>query len=362
MRILLVSDKPSVTSALLPHLLDAHPDLTQDGLTVAHLCSVVSLNACFAFPRRLRWVDLPYTGTPRYEPLTFPDPRVGPVRAWTGWRFREETDASGVPERWVGHGPTEVGPEHVRDAAASADLVVSALDDGPLDRLTFTKFAEWYGLDLTRVREVRLRDLHPSRAKAAYADARTWEHADADLSFARLKRHFDHAFTVNSRLILGRTMQDAGCAPDAHAPSKFQVQLLYHLARTGRTDEGRAIHAMSAWSGTGRYPVQRRHERHGVRFGTEASRAPIVRHLIESGLAAQDGRWISVSDLGRRFLDLLHPDCEDADLPFRMTEWCRMPEEEGRARIDRYVRTWFGRQMRFLARRHVPGAAARACE
>jgi hypothetical protein len=47
-------------------------------------------------------------------------------------------------------------------------------------------------------------------------------------------------------------------------------------------------------------------------------------------------------------LNRLHPDCEDPDLPFRLHAWCEAGAAAKPA-IDRYIKTFFGKQKRFMA-------------
>ena len=56
----------------------------------------------------------------------------------------------------------------------------------------------------------------------------------------------------------------------------------------------------------------------------------------------------TLSDAGERFLEILHPDSEDPDLPFRLQEWQMLPPTEARDRIDTYLRTFFGKTKRRL--------------
>lgn len=53
--------------------------------------------------------------------------------------------------------------------------------------------------------------------------------------------------------------------------------------------------------------------------------------------------------LGETFLSALHPDCEDRDLAGRLHLWCEEGLASARPKIDRYIRTFFGKQMRFLS-------------
>ena len=114
---------------------------------------------------------------------------------------------------------------------------------------------------------------------------------------------------------------------------------------------------MQEWAGTGRY-------RHEAGFGPwglggPASRLQIMKDLGRAGLAdTANPRRIAVTDLGLRFLDMLHPDSEDRDLPFRLHAWTFLPEDVAGPKVDRYLRTFFGKQIRHLARQPdhaVPG-------
>lgn len=62
-------------------------------------------------------------------------------------------------------------------------------------------------------------------------------------------------------------------------------------------------------------------------------------------------RTLSIAPLGESLLDALHPDCEDRDLPFRFKEWGDMPESESAEKVDRYIRTFFGKMKRYADRR-----------
>lgn len=53
-----------------------------------------------------------------------------------------------------------------------------------------------------------------------------------------------------------------------------------------------------------------------------------------------------ISARGQALLESLHPDCEDPDLPYRLDTWVRDGEASLPA-MDRYIRTFFGKQLRF---------------
>jgi hypothetical protein len=114
--------------------------------------------------------------------------------------------------------------------------------------------------------------------------------------------------------------------------------------------DGQVINLMQKWAGTGRYPA--RAGAAGLRFGSAASRLPILDNLLGAGLLARtevDGKHaVQVSARGQELLNRLHPDCEDPDLPFRLHAWCEAGAASKPA-IDRYIKTFFGKQKRFMA-------------
>jgi hypothetical protein len=63
-----------------------------------------------------------------------------------------------------------------------------------------------------------------------------------------------------------------------------------------------------------------------------------------------DRTEVSISPRGESFLGLLHPDCEDPDLPARIDNWMTKGFDASRPVIDRYTKTYFGKQMRFYAK------------
>jgi DNA-binding PadR family transcriptional regulator len=168
----------------------------------------------------------------------------------------------------------------------------------------------------------------------------------------RVKRYLDWNYDVNALAVLRAPLKAAGL-PDDAVISKFELQLLYFVANLGDTSEltlapkANVLRRMNRWEGTGRYSGR-------VSLGSPASRYPIVENLLEKGFL-EERRYVggdpvvryTVTEKGREFLALLHPDCEDPDLPFRILLWQDMEFAEAQQKIDRYVRTFFGKQKRF---------------
>jgi hypothetical protein len=170
------------------------------------------------------------------------------------------------------------------------------------------------------------------------------------IDMGETKRFFDFNYLVNSFALTGRTvLNEAGLS--GPVPSKYGLQLLYDARETGPLGDGHRIERMSKWMGTGKYD---RMKYSGL--GSEASRATIIGRLLEAGLLARNGKKTDITDGGRRYLDLLHPNCLDSDLPFRIADWSALPPVEARAKMTRYLRTFFGKQKTFMdSRRKATG-------
>jgi hypothetical protein len=195
-----------------------------------------------------------------------------------------------------------------------------------------------------------LRLLDEAAIERALATMRPFGQAcAASLAYGRVTRYFDWNWNVNGLAILGEAQRRVGVAAGAPPLSKYALQLLYALRHLPPQTDGAVVSLMQAWPGTGRYPAQ---PGSGFsRMGSPASRLPIVDNLGKAGLLdwleVSERHALSVSERGHALLGLLHPGCEDADLPFRLHAWCEQGEDSKPA-IDRYIKTFFGKQKRFI--------------
>jgi hypothetical protein len=106
---------------------------------------------------------------------------------------------------------------------------------------------------------------------------------------------------------------------------------------------------MRNWQGTGKYPVS---SLAGARFGLGAVEFQnyALHTLVDRRLVEEADDRYTLSEEGEAFLDVLHPDCEDPDQPFRTAAWTNLPYQEAEAAIGRYIRTFFGKQRRFIGK------------
>lgn len=172
------------------------------------------------------------------------------------------------------------------------------------------------------------------------------------ISYGATKRYFEYNYLLNARPLIGAAAREAGLY--SNIPSKYGLQLLYQALDAGRQNDGLRIEAMARWNGTGKY--DRREYNMGL--GSPASRASIIDQLVAGGFMARSLKTSTeVTDEGRQFLELLHPDCCDPDLPFRLHDWCNLPDEDAHQAIDRYMRTFFGKQKTHFDRYRSSAAA-----
>ena len=144
----------------------------------------------------------------------------------------------------------------------------------------------------------------------------------------RVRHYFNVQFAVNAMGVLALLP-----AVQGRFLSKYQVQLLYEIAKQPPRTLSVLHHVMNEWPGG---------------LGSVLSRGEIIRQL-------QDGGWIKngcngfvLSGLGSSLLSQLHPECEDPGLPGRLQGWCALPFEKAKCEMDSYLMTWFGRQRKFM--------------
>jgi len=151
------------------------------------------------------------------------------------------------------------------------------------------------------------------------------------------RRFFDFNFNVNALALFGQELALAG-SPAGNV-SKYSLQLLYALRGQPAASEADLIQMMQHWTGTGRYAP--------IPMGSAASRGAILLGLIKAQLVEKDANGdMALSTPGEAFLQLLHPDCRDPDLPARIVQWGNA-WPASRPNVERYLRSFFGKQARF---------------
>lgn len=298
-------------------------------------------NIKFSYPRGLRMQDYPFVSAPRDS-----------IAGWEEWvcpPLSMGADGALTPTVMSGR------------LFSSADVVVCACDPDHTGAYGFEVLMRVvFGDDRAQdCPAVRLSSMDEASIRKAFSERRPFGEAfGTSLAYGLMKRHFDWNWNVNSFAILGAALRRVGAPAGAPPLSKYSLQLLYWLRKEPPMREGEIVHRMQRWQGTGRYVYP---QYQAPSLGSCASRARILENLLEADLLSQvlpEG-WmgpvdedrsppylLTVSERGCALLDSLHPDCEDPDLLFRLDAWCQQGEA-ARPAIDRYIRTFFGKQLRF---------------
>lgn len=233
-----------------------------------------------------------------------------------------------------------------REAIGAAnDFLTDIFGTIPRGRIVYPmKFFDW---------DQRSEDSHADRMKAM-AEARYFEDVAAEvISASAVADYFDFNYVLNATPILGLAARSAGLK--GSAPSAFGLQLLYWLKENGEGIETYHLRnqVLRDWKGLGKYVD-------GKGMGSMRSRQAIVERLVQGGYLMHDraSDRVELTAAGRKFLSILHKDCRDPDLPFRIRKWGALPAKEGRSKVDGYIKAFFGKQARTTRQPGMTRAAA----
>lgn len=334
MRLAILAERPSFAAHFSKILREFYPDVDFSDVTVFHpIFGWYVGNRRFQFPHGLKWSDFPYVGEPSYRPIGIAETR--PVKGIKGLSARRNIDS-----------------DEGLEALHSADQILLLMDAHSSSAHLAKRFLSDHFSTIPWERTLYpwIRDFTDDGMRGAMSDAkRSDDFVLPHIRQSELRRFFDYNFLVNSFALLGSTvMRNAGLR--GPVPSKFGLQLLYDALDTGPLGDGYRLERMSRWKGTGKYKSE-----HDDGLGSSASRVTIIEDLVRGGFFSRDGNKTDITAGGHRYLELLHPNCRDADLPFRIADWSKLPETEARARMTRYLRTFFGRQKVFFENRRKTG-------
>lgn len=325
--LVVLAEKPAFAHRFAPHLRNHWPHAA---IVLLHTCSLGPMR--FRYPRGLAWADYPTLAEPSYS--------LAADHAWTPLQI--------APDGAVAPLPAWSGPECLR-ALREADDVVYLCDPDPTGAMAFYLTVEavrgageggrdWPAFALQAWDERSL-------AETARQPKRFASHLQPLIQAGLVKRYFDFNFNVNALAIFGRVLRDGGVDTRTVtvALSKYGLQALYDLRRQAQPLPADALlWRWARWPGTGKYPSAPRG------LGSAMSRGLLLEQLQAAGLIGPDPQ-LALGAAGVALLARLHPDCEDPDLPFRLDAWQRAGLAAAQPAMDRYLRTVFGKQKRFMA-------------
>lgn len=310
----------------------------------------------YLYPRTLRYQDLPLVRDPQYK-ISEPNPEQESKPIELLLRF----DGI-VSERYV---PTI---SDLSDLCSNATSVTFADRLFYQPAMTFHLFVEHFTPHLAKTDNLVLNTWHSGcTAEESLTKSLDEGMTTSDLPFSaaigagRAKRYFDYNFHLNGNIVFGDLYRKlSGSAAPIHM-SKNMVLVLHMIRKLGSVERWGFEHIMLEWRGW---------KKDGATFeiGTIPSRQALVPNLLELGLvkteklestlktvcASSSGVVVektrdyhSLTDLGIRFLESLHPDCYDPFMPRRLEEWQAAGIQAAKPQIDRYIKTYFGKQIRF---------------
>lgn len=355
--ILVSSEKPSITRSIAPSIF-AHYSKLYPGETIVFINSIYFGNAPYHYPHNLKWAQYPVTLPDKY--------RLAP---WSKWRVKTInpkyesqthtplTNEFESPEDFLLD--YEFNTEdfrHVKEFLFAADpssfparlhheMIEKYIDVLPENQRPRCTAISLHALDNVSVNKAfKEKDLF-------------YKKLPYEINEGKVFHYFTYNFNVNSLAIFGAALEKIGI--ENMMMSKNMLLLLYWMRENPfPLSEGRLIaEGMYKWKGTGKYAFDK-----SLKLGNPASRAQIIENLKKVGLIeafkktgyrsySSENQLVTydvyyLSPQGHEFLKLLHKDCNDADLPFRLRDWKNQDFDTVKPKIDRYLKTFFGKQKR----------------
>lgn len=326
MTILIVTDKPFVSRNLAGAARRRWPT---EKVTFVHLAYFS--NVKFAYPRGNALADYPQVSTPRYK-----------LTDWASW-----VQPPLVLQLDGSLQPAQMSTQIFNDAET---LMLVAGDESSAHRFKtlITSVLGPIALeDCLGVSLVKLpKQFSESDLDQAFDTPAPFEDVFSDELLAQdVRQYFDWNWNINAAAILGAIARSIGVPDTAPRVSKYGLQLLFALQSSPPLPEGAIVEKMYAWKGSGRYKPSK--DLQGL-FGSPTSRGAILHQMLEAGFITADSpSKYRLSTQGHAFLNALHPDCADADLPFRLKAWSQEGLVCAGPKIDRYIHTFFGKAKRF---------------
>lgn len=159
----------------------------------------------------------------------------------------------------------------------------------------------------------------------------------------RVKKTFDYWWNANSSVVLSELCKWCNLKADPLI-SKYELMLMCLMSNQSKPlNDWEIIDLMVRWEGSGKYS-----DKDNLGFGTAASRGAILQSAINRGVLIRsidpDKAGYALSEVGKAFIDRLHPRTFDPDLPFRLESWILREDYDS---MRRYINTVFGRQFRY---------------
>ncbi|MBO9428196.1 hypothetical protein [Sulfitobacter sp. R18_1] len=314
-RVLMIIEKPSMVQYVVPHWLDQFP---HDHI---HLfCTLRRAALRFKLNRNLPLSAAPLITEPVLERIPSEE------CYYCNGDFGEEARAADHIICANGF-----APHHSRNLL---DLMTEHGIETPLSEVSWVPIE---GIDAEEIKskiKLGLRADHPDFTRMA--------------SIGHARRYFNYLYLVNALPVFGLALRSAGIDTTGNLGfiSKYTLQSLLLL---DRADPGPLL-----WNDIVKLMRNNPASKTPSPIGTVYSREALITWLWDSGcLTSDNGKrtgLLSLSDRGRRLASLFHKDCFDPHLSSRFEGWGENWPASKPA-IDRYIRSFFGKEKRFLLKR-----------
>jgi hypothetical protein len=347
MRIALICEKPSLAKLVIDELLFIEPYMDRSALVVGWANEFYHLNTAFVFPRGQAYQAFPMTREATYRPLTFDGRYLDGEKLMHARRGLSSTSQF---HPYSATYDSVIDNDEFVSSVKRSDVVYLVFDSNPTGYHVQMRVLDWlksleahFVIKQLPILSVTSTDLHHG-----LVNAREIDNISEKAKLSLVRRHFDFNYLLNAYPIMGMTSEKAFGQRLAWPLSKHELQVLYFMRDRKVLNDGTLFEAMRLWKGTGRYNTKG-WDYYGM--GNSASRSTIRENLKHQGLLDQvEKNNLVISPKGERLLQFLHPDCEDPDQVLRIYSWAQLPLDVAKQKIDRYIKTFFGKQKRFLSK------------
>lgn len=326
--IVIVSEKPQYSIIAGKHIAQSYPN---EEIIYVHTYGINTIT--FKYPSKLRLSDYPRVSEPKYKVSN--ETFLGKDILSKSYKH---IDGEMIP---INHSKSEL------EAIFSKNPDVIILCDSD-QRGVFSSdiFLSFFAPEmLNEEKKVIWADTLDEKnlAKQVAQPSSTNSHVYKSLlAEAKVKKFFEYNFNMNALVILREPFNKSFGKEVIMQISKYELQLLLFIKDTNhRITEEFLYRKMNNWKGTGKYNDQR------VELGSPSSRYDIIKNLISIGAISKNDEEIFLTEKGNTFIKMLHKDTEDLDLPHRISKWQIDGIDLAFPKIERYIKTFFGKQKRF---------------
>lgn len=351
MKITILSDVNVAATAVAYFLLQKNPDIDRSSLATASCPLAFSTNTGFEFPRNLGFSSLPRTEPVKTKPFSFDSTIGGRTRrdAQIDLQHIAEETITGSGSKFFSSAFRRLLPdtdlvEQIR-TSQQVFLVYSQDPHGAHKARILRDWVSQHGInpEYTYVEYGDPIDHH--NFQTALENPLSQPDLEAKSTPSLIEQYFEFNYLLNSLPIMTATSMKALGRNVGNALSHDLLQILFHLHGHSGIDLRFFVRSLVNWRGTGRHEGT-------VQFGWgdgSTTDDPSVSLLEKEGLAdIRDDKRIVITDDGLKLLGAIHPDCRDVDQKHRLRKWMTLSEAAARGKIDQYIKTFFGKQLRHL--------------